>query len=204
MQRHYVMYYEMSYGLNVEMHKQRVIRQTSSRVIGAILRMRTRARALYTAATQLGDVNSLSWKNIKMATRSSVMTRTSSRGYLRPSGHIRPGSADLKLFHDSDLKSFSPVEDERCLIVSLLRNCPTLIIDVRGLLSFSGKPPQRRDGGFEDRLEIGSDIGGLSPAWATFTPTAAVSFLPPETTSGGTRHMSRSAGNISRPEGKLP
>uniref|UniRef100_A0A672ZZK0 Groucho/TLE N-terminal Q-rich domain-containing protein n=1 Tax=Sphaeramia orbicularis TaxID=375764 RepID=A0A672ZZK0_9TELE len=25
MQRHYIMYYEMSYGLNIEMHKQKVI-----------------------------------------------------------------------------------------------------------------------------------------------------------------------------------
>ncbi|KAH9392896.1 Transducin-like enhancer protein 3-B [Tyrophagus putrescentiae] len=37
MQRHYVMYYEMSYGLNVEMHKQTEISKRYSAIIGQIL-----------------------------------------------------------------------------------------------------------------------------------------------------------------------
>ncbi|XP_026493375.1 protein groucho-like isoform X11 [Vanessa tameamea] len=37
MQRHYVMYYEMSYGLNVEMHKQTEIAKRLSAIIGQVL-----------------------------------------------------------------------------------------------------------------------------------------------------------------------
>ncbi|XP_068622633.1 protein groucho-like isoform X14 [Battus philenor] len=37
MQRHYVMYYEMSYGLNVEMHKQTEIAKRLSTIIGQVL-----------------------------------------------------------------------------------------------------------------------------------------------------------------------
>ncbi|CAH2049224.1 unnamed protein product, partial [Iphiclides podalirius] len=37
MQRHYVMYYEMSYGLNVEMHKQTEIAKRLSGIIGQVL-----------------------------------------------------------------------------------------------------------------------------------------------------------------------
>uniref|UniRef100_A0A0K2VL24 Groucho/TLE N-terminal Q-rich domain-containing protein n=1 Tax=Lepeophtheirus salmonis TaxID=72036 RepID=A0A0K2VL24_LEPSM len=37
MQRHYVMYYEMSYGLNVEMHKQMEIAKRLSAIIGQLL-----------------------------------------------------------------------------------------------------------------------------------------------------------------------
>ncbi|XP_022668166.1 protein groucho-1-like isoform X2 [Varroa destructor] len=37
MQRHYVMYYEMSYGLNVEMHKQTEIAKRLNAIIGQIL-----------------------------------------------------------------------------------------------------------------------------------------------------------------------
>jgi groucho len=37
MQRHYVMYYEMSYGLNVEMHKQTEIAKRLNALIGQLL-----------------------------------------------------------------------------------------------------------------------------------------------------------------------
>lgn len=37
MQRHYVMYYEMSYGLNVEMHKQTEIAKRLNAIIGQIM-----------------------------------------------------------------------------------------------------------------------------------------------------------------------
>lgn len=37
MQRHYVMYYEMSYGLNVEMHKQTEIAKRLNAIIAQIL-----------------------------------------------------------------------------------------------------------------------------------------------------------------------
>jgi len=37
MQRHYVMYYEMSYGLNVEMHKQTEIAKRLNTIIAQIL-----------------------------------------------------------------------------------------------------------------------------------------------------------------------
>merc|ERR1719350_511465 len=36
-QRHYVMYYEMSYGLNVEMHKQTEIVKRLSAIVGQVL-----------------------------------------------------------------------------------------------------------------------------------------------------------------------
>ncbi|KAH9392898.1 hypothetical protein TYRP_005991 [Tyrophagus putrescentiae] len=46
MQRHYVMYYEMSYGLNVEMHKQTEIAKRLNAIIAQILPYLQQERSL--------------------------------------------------------------------------------------------------------------------------------------------------------------
>ncbi|KAI8434406.1 hypothetical protein MSG28_012444 [Choristoneura fumiferana] len=107
MQRHYVMYYEMSYGLNVEMHKQTEIAKRLSAIIGQVLPFLAQEHQQQVAgAVERAKQVTMSELNAIIG-RHSVSPHEREQKY-RPRSPAEPEALDVKrrkeekVHHDSD------------------------------------------------------------------------------------------------------